>query len=366
MSRSWTQLPGNMKQIDTGITSSLWAVNDKDVSFVFNNVSWVPVGGAFHYVTSGQAGVWAVSTDRHVFYRDGINHLNPTGIKWTQVGHASLRQIDSGPTGIVYGIDEDRKLVCRSGIKPGKPTGSLWKRIRGIYRHVTCGPRGCWAITAKNMIVFRFGVRADFCRGTLWIPVPSPVEMRYIEAGSDGSLWAVSEERGELWYRTGVDELHPYGQQWVKENSGDGSGYAAVTSGLNGEYILNESDEIFHLKSKSCLFDAELYSLFSFSNLHLSIITFHLCNECQCPISEILPKLGRCDGGIIKQLNFSVKKKPLTIDYVLHWLKVCERTVSTVLKPILSKTFHLLEGCRLRLRMQYVISCLRFIFNAKI
>lgn len=235
-----------MKQIDTGITNSLWGLNDDGKPFVFDNVTWVPVSGIFTYVTSGQAGVWAVMANRDIFYREGISHLNPTGMKWKHVG-GGLQQIDSGPAGVVYGIDENHDLLCRDGIKPGSPVGLLWTRIQGSYKHVTCGSKGCWALTTNKEVLYRFGIRPDFCKGKLWIPVPSPVKMKYIEAGSEGSLWAVSEA-GEVWYRDGVDELHPYGQRWKKE--GSGGGYNMVTVGLNGEYALKNSGDIYHLKSE--------------------------------------------------------------------------------------------------------------------
>ena len=65
-------------------------------------------------------------------------------------------------------------------------------------------------------------------------------------------------------------------------------------------------------------------------------------------------KQARTATAVNKQLHFRVKKKPQTTDYVyvLHnlkhilCLKVCERTVLTVLKSILSNTLDRGEGCR--------------------
>ena len=68
-------------------------------------------------------------------------------------------------------------------------------------------------------------------------------------------------------------------------------------------------------------------------------------------------KQARTATAVNKQLNFRVKKKPQTTDYVyiriaylkhILLLKVCERTVLTVLKSILSiyNTLHRGEGCR--------------------
>ena len=74
-----------MKQIDTGLTDTLWGLNDAGRPFVLNNMTWVPVDGAFTQVSSGEAGVWAVKAGKQVYYREGIRHRNPTGMKWTQV-----------------------------------------------------------------------------------------------------------------------------------------------------------------------------------------------------------------------------------------------------------------------------------------
>ena len=63
-------------------------------------------------------------------------------------------------------------------------------------------------------------------------------------------------------------------------------------------------------------------------------------------------KQARTATAVNKQLNFTVKNKPHTTNYIYCifeaylWLKVCERTVLTVLKSILSNTFHRGEGCR--------------------
>ena len=53
-----------------------------------------------------------------------------------------------------------------------------------------------------------------------------------------------------------------------------------------------------------------------------------------------------------KQLNFTVKNKPHTANYIYcifeayFMIKVCERTVLTVLKSFLSNVYQRREGCR--------------------
>ena len=56
-------------------------------------------------------------------------------------------------------------------------------------------------------------------------------------------------------------------------------------------------------------------------------------------------KQARRATAVNKQIHFRVKKKPQTTDYV-YVLKVCEKTVLTVLKSILSNTLYRGEGCR--------------------
>jgi hypothetical protein len=247
--RKWIKLPGLQKrQVDTGLTSALWGVSPAGQPMVYLNETWVPVSGVFKDISSGEAGVWAVKGDGQVFYRAGVSHLNPTGMRWKNVG-GYLRQVDSGSKGVVYGIDQERKLVCRGGIQKDLPTGLKWKNIEGAYKHVTCGYRGCWVIRDDNRIQFRLGITDDNCEGRVWVNVNAPKQMRYIENGGDGTLWAV-DENAEVWYREAVDALHPYGTDWAKLNLG--GAFRMITSGFDGQYALDISGYVYHLEGK-CL-----------------------------------------------------------------------------------------------------------------
>ena len=247
LTRKWVKLPGRqMKQVDAGLTSSLWGISPAGQPMVRLNHSWVSVNGVFKDISSGEAGVWAVKGDGQVFYRAGLSDLNPTGMRWKNVG-GYLIQVDSGSKGVVYGIDQNKKLVCRSGIQKDLPTGLKWKKIEGAYEHVTCGHRGCWAITKDNKIQFRLGITSDHCEGRVWVPVKAPKKMTYIENGGDGILWAVAEN-GEVWYREAVDDLHPYGTDWAKLDLG--GKFSLITSGFHGQYALDASGYVYHLVGK--------------------------------------------------------------------------------------------------------------------
>ena len=237
-----------MKLIDTGLTSSLWGLNPVGRPMIYLNNSWVPVSGVGKDISADEAGVWAVKGDGKVLYRAGISHLNPTGMRW-KIVDGYFKQVDSGEEGIVFGIDGNKNLQCRSGIRKDLPTGLLWNKIEGSYKQVTCGYRGCSVITQDNKILFRLGVTADNCQHGSWVTVKVPKKMVYIDTGSDGTLWAVAKD-GEVWYREGVDDLHPYGSQWKKLDL-DGK-FSVITSGLNGQYALDESGYVYHLEGKTC------------------------------------------------------------------------------------------------------------------
>lgn len=247
ISRKWVKLPSHqMKQIDTGLTSSLWGISPAGQPQVYLNDSWVRVNKVFKQVSSGEAGVWAIKADGQVSYRAGVSHLNPTGMRWKHVaGH--LKQIDSGAKGIVYGINLNNQLVCRGGIQNALPTGLQWKLFEGNYKQVTCGFRGCWAIHTSGMVLFRIGIAARSCKGRTWIPVAPPKKLTYIELGADGILWAVADN-GAVWYRDGVDDLHPYGRKWVKLDLG--GKFSLVTSGLLGQYALDAAGYVYHLEGR--------------------------------------------------------------------------------------------------------------------
>ena len=64
-------------------------------------------------------------------------------------------------------------------------------------------------------------------------------------------------------------------------------------------------------------------------------------------------KQARTATAVNTQLNFTVKNKPHTTNYIytaylkhILWLKVCERIELTVLKSFLSNVYQRREGCR--------------------
>ena len=95
-----------------------------------------------------------------------------------------LKQIDSGPAGIVYGVDSKGDVWCRAGITEASPTGNAWKEVAGRkLKYISCGIFGCWGLSANDDISFRSGVTASRCEGTNWINIPGKlkqVEVRFL------------------------------------------------------------------------------------------------------------------------------------------------------------------------------------------
>ncbi len=95
----------------------------------------------------------------------------------------SLKQIDSGPSGIVYGVNSHDQIFCRTGITTSKPDGVGWKHVSGGLKYVSCGVWGCWGVNRHDLIFFRSGVTRIKCEGTKWTRISGylkQVEVRFI------------------------------------------------------------------------------------------------------------------------------------------------------------------------------------------
>ena len=59
--------------------------------------SWIDVDGSFVQLETGYQGrVYAVTSDNHLYYRNGICALNPTGHKWIKVDGLQVKHVTVG------------------------------------------------------------------------------------------------------------------------------------------------------------------------------------------------------------------------------------------------------------------------------
>ena len=70
-----------MKQIDTGITTAVWATDVNQDIYLLNDITFEKVNGKLIHVSSGESGVWGVNVQNNIYYREGTN-ANPKGTGW--------------------------------------------------------------------------------------------------------------------------------------------------------------------------------------------------------------------------------------------------------------------------------------------
>lgn len=147
-----------MVQIDSGITNAVWAINSRDAVYILNDSNkWRYVPSNQKYITAGESGVWAINDQNQVQLRLGISDTLHEGKQWYQVPQ-KMKQLDSGPLGILCGITVEEKIVCRTGISVTNPKGNGWMPIdfEQKPKHISCGKFGCWVVTTRNKVRIAF------------------------------------------------------------------------------------------------------------------------------------------------------------------------------------------------------------------
>ena len=148
---------------------------------------------------------------------------------WNLISGA-LMQIDSGPKGVVCGVNKAMHIFCRTGITDAQPSGTEWEKISGSLSYISCGAYGYWGVTQSGVIYFTAltsGVN------TKWTKIDG--SLTQIEAGPEGQVWGVNTNK-ELYTRIGVSQSSPSGFKWQKVGS---RSFVFVTVGLNIVYALD-------------------------------------------------------------------------------------------------------------------------------
>jgi hypothetical protein len=157
--KTWNTIPldptiEKMVQIDSGITNAVWAINIRDAVYMLKDFNkWIYVPTNQKYITAGESGVWAVGNKDQVQLRLGISDKLPEGKQWYQIS-GKMKQIDSGPLGILCGITVEQKIDCRTGVSLIDPKGNGWSTIpfEKKPKHISCGEFGCWVVTTSNKV----------------------------------------------------------------------------------------------------------------------------------------------------------------------------------------------------------------------
>ncbi|OCT61572.1 hypothetical protein XELAEV_18047600mg [Xenopus laevis] len=141
---SWTEVetPSEVVQISCGPNDLLWVSLWQGQAMAREGISrnnpkgssWTiveaptPENGIIH-VSVGVNVVWAVTKDRKVWFRRGVNSHNPCGTGWIEmVGEMAM--VDVGLNDQVFGVGyEDRAVYFRQGVTPSDLSGKAWKAI---------------------------------------------------------------------------------------------------------------------------------------------------------------------------------------------------------------------------------------------
>lgn len=106
------QLPGKLSQIDGGLTKLVYGTDLSQNVYRVKNKLHPIANMQLTHVSVGQGGIWGVNANGQIFF-----YHPKTGLRTVP---GSLTQVDSGPAGVVYGVNKDQKIYLREGIYPGK------------------------------------------------------------------------------------------------------------------------------------------------------------------------------------------------------------------------------------------------------
>ena len=139
-------------------------------------------------------------------------------------------QIDSGPKGVVCGVNKAMEIYCRLGITDALTIGTSWEKIAGSLKYISCGAYGYWGVNQNNEIYFTALMSGA---NTKWTKIDG--SLTQIEAGPNGQVWGVNVNK-ELYTRTGVSRFSPSGSKWQKVGS---RSFVFVTIGLDKLYAVD-------------------------------------------------------------------------------------------------------------------------------
>ena len=206
----WQRFGKVVSQLDSGVTTTPWGVGPNDAVYAFINGKTRKVGGRLMHVSSGDSGVWGVSRNYRIWRRKGITPRRTTGRRWRRIS-GGLKQIDSGPFGIVCGVNRHDSIYCRRGITRKRPAGNGWLSVPGKLMYISCGLYGHWGVNKNYQVYFRYGVRFGKPQGVRWKRVPGALIQ--IESGPDGAVWGTNME-GIVYTRRGISRRNRIGSSW--------------------------------------------------------------------------------------------------------------------------------------------------------
>jgi len=220
----WSNGDQKLSWVDAGV-AGVWAITP-DMSVMYREGTghglgttgnaWCGGLGKMRNISVGSQSVWGLNRADEVFVRIGLSKEDTKGKDWTKI-EGSMKTISVGPTGACWAVDKAETVWRRLGAKESNVLGTKWQSVTGKLKHITVGQAGIWGISPKNEVMYRDGTydlpgEAD---GSGWTKVDGM--MKWVASGTN-IVWGLSEN-GELWYRAGISQSIPMGTNWFKLNT---------------------------------------------------------------------------------------------------------------------------------------------------
>ena len=192
----------------------VWALDESGVPLVRRDVIWERVGNElFTSISVDERGVWAVTVDGGIRYRQGVTKWKPQGTIWLIIDGNGFHKIVLGPFRRIMAIKKDRSLVVRTGVTQDFPIGTGWKETGKKVRDASIGDYGIWVVNYFGSLQFAPLNFDDDLSAIVpqWTDVNNGVKA--IHAGHGGSLWGI-HNNGTLVQREGVTMDNPTGTKW--------------------------------------------------------------------------------------------------------------------------------------------------------
>ncbi|XP_037615746.1 fish-egg lectin-like [Sebastes umbrosus] len=200
LSRAW--------QIDASV-GVVCATTRNFYAYTLNNGRWTRLSTVrVKHCSVGHSGIWAVGT-RNQVYRYVCGKLR-------RARGTSIKQLDCGGDSHLVGATSANVGQClrRRRTLGFAGTGRVsWQTIHSTlkFKHITCSPRACWAVTTGHRILCSKRVNPNTCRFSAWKSVTG--SLVNIEISTDGRVFGVNRQ-GHVYMRSGIRRNRPHGTSW--------------------------------------------------------------------------------------------------------------------------------------------------------
>ncbi|XP_069803272.1 fish-egg lectin-like [Dendropsophus ebraccatus] len=158
----WKSVTGFLQQVDAGFSKSVGGVGPNGYIYCLNEncvnsrsslLTFTRIDGSLRYYSCGLFGCWGLSFDNRIFFRQNVASSACQGTGWQPI-EGSLRVIEVGSDGSVYGINPAGDAFKRMNVTASNPTGTSWSQIDvcATFKHVTYDAGVLWLLSQNGDI----------------------------------------------------------------------------------------------------------------------------------------------------------------------------------------------------------------------